>query len=588
MTYNKITAYLDKLSSHEIVLAGTVIKAILQKTIPPEAENAALILNDQKYSLAYKTLLLYVLRLSRRLCSESMSTVECVTTQGELSRLGAHLNKLRGSASATVVAAKDVTVSSDAGGLAIREGIRMAYSVSVGRYPVEEEIKIWLKNFDDGTSFHEFFLSMNSSDEAKSKSDTGGKGVLLQLNEGEFVQTAYEIVLGRCAKAWEVDLWREKLLNSSMTRSAVLTAIFSSAHQIQAELAKAPPHDGLSCLVMGTGSHVSVKDWEFKARSLAEQGNRGGNNPPCNYQNNFVIKTKPQVLVSALASLYCGGNFIEQFMDNITGQDAFGEWCELIIVDADSPEDEYKTIKKYMGKFKNINYIRCNYRIGIYEAWNVAAKAAKGMYLTNTNMDDLRRHDSLMLQAGVLDNLKFVDVVYQDLFYTFDPRLPFDEIADFGLQTTLPVITPHNMLDYNSPHNAPMWRKSLHDELGYFETRYRSAGDYDFWMRCLAAGKRFYKINDPHVVYYQNPKGLSTRPDTRGLAESCEILKSYGRKLVSNDVVMPREKFIESLRSVSGGHIDDVGDRYQLVQQALQNTSRTTKYKSNKNAGVSR
>ena len=122
----------------------------------------------------------------------------------------------------------------------------------------------------------------------------------------------------------------------------------------------------------------------------------------------------------------------------------------------------------------------------------------------------------------------------------------------------------------------------------YFETRYRSAGDYDFWMRCLAAGKRFYKINDPHVVYYQNPKGLSTRPDTRGLAESCEILKSYGRKLVSNDVVMPREKFIESLRSVSGGHIDDVGDRYQLVQQALQNTSRTTKYKSNKNAGVSR
>ena len=183
-----------------------------------------------------------------------------------------------------------------------------------------------------------------------------------------------------------------------------------------------------------------------------------------------------------------------------------------------------------------------------------------------------------MMQAAVLDNLSFVDVVYQDLYYTFDPYLPFDEIATFNLRTALPVITPHNMIKFNSPHNAPMWRKRLHEELGYFDTHYKSAGDYEFWMRCLAADKKFYKINDPHVVYYQNPKGLSTRPDTRGVAESMEIHKTYCRKLIQEDVLIPREEFIRKLDPARTFSIGNTKDRYKLVQQALRNTARRRKY----------
>jgi glycosyltransferase involved in cell wall biosynthesis len=286
------------------------------------------------------------------------------------------------------------------------------------------------------------------------------------------------------------------------------------------------------------------------------------------------------VLVSALCSLYRGGDFIEQFMDNITSQSCFRDYAELVIVDADSPEDEYETIKRYLAKFKNINYLRMNYRIGIYDAWNVAAKAARGEYLTNTNLDDLRRRDSLEIQAGVLDNLPFVDVVYQDLYYSFDPRLPFEQVAAFGHETTLPPITAHNMIRFNSPHNAPMWRKSLHDELGWFDTRYRSAGDHEFWMRCLAAGKRFYKTNDPHVVYYQNPKGLSTRPDTRGVVEAMDIHKTYCRKIIPRETTMGTDEF-RALVGREGGAAAfraPTRDRYAMAQDALRDLARTGKY----------
>jgi hypothetical protein len=98
-------------------------------------------------------------------------------------------------------------------------------------------------------------------------------------------------------------------------------------------------------------------------------------------------------------------------------------------------------------------------------------------------------------------------------------------------------------------------------------------------MRCVAAGKKFYRINDPHVVYYQNPKGLSTRPDTRGVVEAMEVHKTYCRKLMPEDVVMPREQFIRKLDPTRSGLMGmDTNDRYVLAQQALRNAARNRKY----------
>ncbi len=58
---------------------------------------------------------------------------------------------------------------------------------------------------------------------------------------------------------------------------------------------------------------------------------------------------------------------------------------ELIVVDAASPESERETIERYMKSFANIRYKRMDYRIGIYDAWNVGVDLSRGRYLTNTN-----------------------------------------------------------------------------------------------------------------------------------------------------------------------------------------------------------
>lgn len=542
----------------------------------PDGHSGAAILqivHSGEHSTGFNLLALYVNRLSRE-----MSLCKSAANRAPVTRSLLHLREMI-EVNLIPGAEEERPPSHEASEpeatpRTIEAAIIKVYRLAVRRIPGAPEIDLWKKHLENGLPFHEFLMLMLESPEAREQPRTD-KLVRPGSGDGEFVQLAYEVVLGRGAASWEITPWLLQLEDRSVTRAGMLAALFEvSAASVEEQAAV---HDGLSCLVMGTGRHLSAAEWRQQAEAIAEAPPKAADT---RYRNRLVVRGEPRVLVSALASLYRGGDFIEQFLENITSQDGFDEYCELVIVDADSPENEYEVIKHYLARHRNINYIRMNYRIGIYDAWNVAAKAARGQYLTNTNMDDLRRHDSFMLQAGALDNLAFADVVYQDLYYTFDPRLSFEQIAAFGHETTLPVLTPTNMMRFNSPHNAPMWRKRLHDEIGYFDIRYRSAGDYEFWMRCLAAGKKFYKLNDPHVVYYQNPEGLSTRPDTRGVAEAMEVTKTYARKLVPKDVVLSREDFIRKLGlswPEDGG--DSRRDRYELSQQALRNLARRGKYR---------
>ena len=58
-----------------------------------------------------------------------------------------------------------------------------------------------------------------------------------------------------------------------------------------------------------------------------------------------------------------------------------------------------------------------------------------------------------------------------------------------------------------------MWRKELHERYGVFEEKYKSAGDWEFFLRCAFDNVKFQKLNDVLGLYYFNPKGVSTDPE---------------------------------------------------------------------------
>ena len=357
---------------------------------------------------------------------------------------------------------------------------------------------------------------------------------------------AYRRLTGRGIHPRELEQWLVGMRAGPLDREAVTSALQQVADDEQRALEV--PRDSGSCWIMGTAQTIGPEDWRSRARELdcapsielergasAVRGKRDVSATPASGSTRLRPGGSPQCLVSVIASVYEGGRFIETFMDNVCSQTIFRDWCELIVVDAASPEGEGDVIRRWMADFPNIRYIRTPERIGIYQAWNLGIREARGELLTNANVDDLRRHDSFEIQAATLQALPEVDVVYQDVYYTLEPCLPFERVAAFGFRSRVPRVTPAVMLSFNPPHNAPMWRRRLHDELGLFDTRYRSAGDYEFWLRCSAAGKVFHRVADPHVVYYQNPQGYSTRADTTGHSETRELTAQYGLRLLGLD-----------------------------------------------------
>jgi glycosyltransferase involved in cell wall biosynthesis len=381
-------------------------------------------------------------------------------------------------------------------------------------------------------------------------------------------------IVGRGIHPREGAGWLAALDKQNLDRPSVVEGLVRAG--LDERLNLQGKDEGDSCTLMGSDVSVSVSDWESRIRLDCS------NAPPvepAGTRTRFHLVRKRARLVTAIASLYRGGAYIEHFLENITTQTIFTDACELIIVDAASPDGEATIIERYIARHPNIRLLRLDRRIGIYEAWNLAIAEARGEYLTNTNVDDVRRHDSLELQAATLEALPGIDVVYQDVLYALSPNVSYELASRVGLKSRLPLVGHTTLLSSNPPHNAPMWRRRLHDELGCFNTAYSSAADLEFWFRCVSAGKTFFKLDDPHVVYYHNPEGASTRSDSPGTREAREIGSAYAKVLLDLPEFANRKEFD---RVFMGGVPTDEArysdDRRAALKQRLRQVARRCKY----------
>ena len=100
--------------------------------------------------------------------------------------------------------------------------------------------------------------------------------------------------------------------------------------------------------LLGTDILFTIRDWQKKACEIKIVWARTAieNRQAC---PRFPLLSEPGVLVTAIASLYSGGAFISRFMENIVSQSIFKSHCELIIIDANSPDNEHEVIKEVPG-----------------------------------------------------------------------------------------------------------------------------------------------------------------------------------------------------------------------------------------------
>ncbi|MHC4911736.1 MAG: FkbM family methyltransferase, partial [Planctomycetota bacterium] len=242
------------------------------------------------------------------------------------------------------------------------------------------------------------------------------------------------------------------------------------------------------------------------------------------------VESQEQYLVSAIVSTYNSECFLRGCLEDLERQTIAKE-LEIIVVNSGSQQNEEAIVKEFQQKYDNIVYIKTEEREGIYAAWNRAVKAARGEFITNANTDDRHREDALEIMARTLQGNPDVALVYGDQICTDTAN------GSFGHHHTLKVMkqpeySRERLLFGNCVGSQPMWRGSLHNEIGYFDEMLTCAGDWDFWLR-ISSKYRFKHIPEFLGLYYHNEYGIEHGRTIHSLYERYIVGKRYGNPYIS-------------------------------------------------------
>ena len=215
--------------------------------------------------------------------------------------------------------------------------------------------------------------------------------------------------------------------------------------------------------------------------------------------------------VTVLMSVYNGEKYLAKSIESILNQ-TFIDF-EFMIIDDASTDNSFNIMKEYLLLDNRINLFRNKENLGLTASLNFGLQHAKGQYIARMDADDIAREDLLEKEVEFLDNhpeYTFVSCIadYIDEDGNIEkPRL-FPETNE-DIYATMPKVNA-------MMHPGVLFRKDDIEKIHNYDERFRVCQDYDLWFRGMAAGYKFYNIQEPLLQFrrnrtYNSRKDLSYR-----------------------------------------------------------------------------
>jgi glycosyltransferase len=176
---------------------------------------------------------------------------------------------------------------------------------------------------------------------------------------------------------------------------------------------------------------------------------------------------------------------------------------EYLIVDGGSTDGTLEMVKKYA---EVVTSFVSEPDKGIYDAMNKGLKRATGDVVGFLHADDRFAHPRVLNDIMAAFETKPSDALYGDLQYvtSFEPLkvLRHWKSGAFNCQLIKKGWMP--------PHPTVYFKRSLLKQIGYFDTSYKIAADYDWLLRLL-------QVEDvsvdylPEVLVYMSTGGASNK-----------------------------------------------------------------------------
>jgi GT2 family glycosyltransferase/glycosyltransferase involved in cell wall biosynthesis len=230
-------------------------------------------------------------------------------------------------------------------------------------------------------------------------------------------------------------------------------------------------------------------------------------------------------LVSAIVSTFNSERFIRGCLEDLTHQTLYKKGLlQIVIVNSGSEQGEEDIIREAQCRYGHILFLSTA-REPLYASWNRAIRASSGKYLTNANTDDRHRQDAFEILCKQLDERTDIDLIYANCFVSKTPNEAFSQNSQQTLYRYPDFFAPAAVIHYQFGPQ-PMWRRSVHDRIGFFDESFKAAGDYDFNLRFALAGLRAFHVDEPLGLYLEHDNAISFKDNTMEL-ENKRIAEKY-------------------------------------------------------------
>ena len=180
---------------------------------------------------------------------------------------------------------------------------------------------------------------------------------------------------------------------------------------------------------------------------------------------------------------------------------------EFIIIDGGSNDDSTKIIEENKSHF---TYVVSEKDAGIYDAMNKGILKSTGDYCLFLNSGDTFYNSSVVewFNNYLYNSKNEYEIIYGDSFQTGIEQ-PFLYKQDFTLNYDFWYLKTLN-------HQAVFIKRELFDEFGLYDTQYKIAADFDFFLKVYAKKPNVFNYTDTVICNYDFT-GTSSNPKTQQL-----------------------------------------------------------------------
>ena len=206
---------------------------------------------------------------------------------------------------------------------------------------------------------------------------------------------------------------------------------------------------------------------------------------------------------------------------------------EMIVIDDSSTDRTPEILRELAEKDNRISIVRLCENLGAAYARNIGIKHAEGEYIAILDADDWFHPRKIEIQVEFLEAKRKYGLVG-----TF--CIALDPVRNRILKTRLPITHEEILktMAYRNPfiHSSVIIRKSILDEVGYYNPRYKRAHDYDLYFRILSRSRA---ANIPRYLCFRIKKVHRKRVQLESILNSIIIPLSYFRVLGKNAIYYP-------------------------------------------------